>query len=357
VLRESGSDAGEGHPFVWSLGSQTLLYTLDRATGSVDNLGLFVRSIAPTGSDPLAGAPAAATPGASSTPRTVGLLDPDGIIAVVPGTQTILYVAKDISVTPNVVSVRLADTSDGIHFTNDRAVSGLVTASLPFIGPRGTLLKYPDGHYGLIFSAGLVGEDADAFHFIGYAESNDLLTWTVVNGVDNPMLSTDSTRDPTGGQPWYAGRLYAPSLTLAADGCTGTLVFAGYKTVKPASAPDDYRQIGVTTLGSCSTTSGGTNGATSGGANGATSGGTNGSTSGGTNGATSGGTNGATSGGANGATSGGANGATSGGANGSTSSGAHAAGCDYTPGARAGALGMLLLLFALVRRRARRYFV
>jgi hypothetical protein len=209
VLSESGDDTGEGHPYVWSVGGQTLLYTLDRGAG-VDSLGLFVRSLAPTGSDPLAGAPSSATPGSSGTPRTAGLLDPDGIIAAVPGTQTILYVSKDISVTPNVVSVRLADTTDGIHFTNDRAVSGLVTASLPFIGPRGTLLKYPDGHFGLIFSAGLVGEDADAFHFIGYAESNDVLTWTVINDVDHPLLSTDSTKDPTGGQPWYAGRLYAP---------------------------------------------------------------------------------------------------------------------------------------------------
>jgi hypothetical protein len=273
VLSWTTNDAGEGHPFVTELGGQSYLYTLDRATGFVDSAGLFVHSIAATAGDPLAGAPAAANPG-STGQRTVGLTTPDGIIAVVPGAgMRILYLAKDISQTPNVVSVHLADTADGVHFTNDTVVSGLVTSTLPFVGPRGTLLKYPDGHYGLFFSGGLTGEDADAFHFLGYAESNDLMTWTVVNDVDHPFLSTDATKDPTGGQPWYAGRIYAPSVTFSADGCTGTMMFSGYKALKPKDSLGDYRQIGVVSLHSC--TSGGTSSTTS------TTGGTT-STTGGT---------------------------------------------------------------------------
>jgi hypothetical protein len=253
----SPNDTGEGHPFVIALGGQTLLYTLDRSTGNVDSAGLFVRTVTPGASDPLAGAPATASPGDTSVQRTVGLTDPDGIIAVIPGTSNplrVLYLSKDITPTPQVTSVHLADTTDGIHFTNDQVVSGLVTTARPFIGPRGTLVKYPDGHYGLFFSAGLPGEDSDAFHFIGYAESPDLMTWSVVNDVDNPLVSTDATKDPTGGQSWYAGRVYAPSVTFSADGCTGTMIFSGYKTIKPKDAIDDYRQVSTLTLGSCGAT-------------------------------------------------------------------------------------------------------
>src|SRR5581483_9757801 len=102
------NDDGEGHPFLIDVGGQTLLYTLDRSAANVDSAGLFVRAIAPTAADPLAGAPATAQPGSSAVQRTSGLQTPDGIVAVVPGassTITVLYVAKDVSVTPNVVSV------------------------------------------------------------------------------------------------------------------------------------------------------------------------------------------------------------------------------------------------------------
>ena len=47
--------------------------------------------------------------------------------------------------------------------------------------------------------------DSDGFHFIGYAETDnkvtqasDLLSWHVVYGFDNPILSTDTVTDPTG---------------------------------------------------------------------------------------------------------------------------------------------------------------
>jgi hypothetical protein len=247
------NDDGEGHPYVLSAGGRTFLYTLDRSAAAVDNMGLIVRMLAPSPGDPLAGVSAVAQQGVQAPQRTVGLTNPDGIIDVVPGSggsqaTRVLYLEKEISVTPNVVTVHLAETTDGVNFTNDQMVKGLTSAAVPFIAPRGTLLKFSDGHYGLFFSAGLQGEDADAFHFVGYAESPDLVTWTIVNGVDHPLLSIDGSKDPTGGQPWYAGRVYAPSVTLSADGKHATMMFSGYKTTKPKDAPDDYRQIGTLSL-------------------------------------------------------------------------------------------------------------
>ena len=32
--------------------------------------------------------------------------------------------------------------------------------------------------------------DSDSFHYIGYAESRDLIHWRVVNGINNPIVST-----------------------------------------------------------------------------------------------------------------------------------------------------------------------
>lgn len=261
-LTDAGAadDAGEGHPFVMTIGGHTYLYTLDRSAANVDSAGLIVREITPTSNDPVAGAPMLSQQGSSTVTRTTGLASPDGILAIVPGTSSptkVLYVAKVLTSTPYVVTVHVAETTDGHTFTNDHVVTGLTDATTTFIGPRGTILKYADGHYGLFYSAGLVGEDADAFHFVGYAESNDLLAWTVVNGVDMPLLSIDSAKDPRM-QPWYAGRVYAPNVTLSADGCTATLTFSGYKTTKPKNALNDYRQIGVVTMTrACMATDGG----------------------------------------------------------------------------------------------------
>jgi MYXO-CTERM domain-containing protein len=242
----AADDSGEGHPFVMTVGGKTRLYTLDRSATYVDSAGLVVRELSPTMGDPLAGAPGMAQQGASAPARTSGMLHPDGIIGVVPGSNPtkVLYLEKDISVTPNVTRVHVAQTADGVAFTNDALVSGLTDTMTTFIGPRGTIWKFADGHYGLFFSAGLVGEDADAFHYIGYAESMDALTWTVSHGVSNPLLSIDAMADPKGGQPWYAGRVYAPSAILSADGCRAAISFSGYKTAKPKNALNDYRQIG-----------------------------------------------------------------------------------------------------------------
>jgi hypothetical protein len=43
----------------------------------------------------------------------------------------------------------------------------------------------------LLFSGGdCIDGGSDAFHYIGYAESSDLIHWHVVNGINNPIVST-----------------------------------------------------------------------------------------------------------------------------------------------------------------------
>ncbi len=69
----------------------------------------------------------------------------------------------------------------------------------------------------------------------------------MVNGVDNPLLSVDAARDPLQ-QAWYAGRVYAPSVTLAPDGCSATMLFAGYATPTITKKSPDHRQMGVVTI-------------------------------------------------------------------------------------------------------------
>jgi hypothetical protein len=62
----------------------------------------------------------------------------------------------------------------------------------------------------MFFGAGnCLDNDSDGFHYIGYAETmkvvktaNDLLQWTVMNALDNPILSTDTVTDPSGPRPY-----------------------------------------------------------------------------------------------------------------------------------------------------------
>jgi len=94
---------------------------------------------------------------------------------------------KDITHDPFVTRLHLADTSDGVVFTNDHVVSGVTDSRTTFVGPRGTIVKYADNRYGSsLCRSGW--RDADAFHYIGYAESADLSHWSVVHGVDNPLV-------------------------------------------------------------------------------------------------------------------------------------------------------------------------
>src|SRR5260370_14774054 len=90
-----------------------------------------------------------------------------------------------------------SETPDGIHFKYDGILQALnaptdVSATgTRWLATAGTLMKLEGGKYGLLFSGGgCISGDSDAFQYIGYAESRDLLHWTVVNGINNPIVST-----------------------------------------------------------------------------------------------------------------------------------------------------------------------
>jgi hypothetical protein len=232
---------------------------------------------------------------------TVGLANPDGIMAVFPtapnaaaGTPVkVLYVQKILngaSAFPgaqqcgkapvskktnlDISNVRLAETTDGIHF--DEIGGGIVEGlndpttvdynKTRWISPRGTLIDINgDGsRWGLYFSGGnCLDGDSDAFHYIGYAESSDMLHWTVYNDINNPIASINTitvanTNDsgtvtipahapvfPT--EPWFAQRLYAPS-AVQIDSTHLSMTFAGYGVQTPATDLLNYRQIGNVVL-------------------------------------------------------------------------------------------------------------
>jgi hypothetical protein len=243
--------------------------------------------------------------------HTTGLLNPDGILGVVPGSSPlqIIYEQKILkgdntgstalppsqqcntfwanyyatnpfgtAVNDDITYLRLAQTTDGIHFTDLGPLQGLnditdVTATgTRWLATAGTILKLEGGRYGLLFSGGgCIDGDSDAFHYIGYAESSDLIHWAVVNGINNPIVSSapftiavDSNGVPatSGGtlitvpantpvvgntMGWFAGRVYAPSATLS-DRHDVTVIFAGYHTPKPKNGLGDYRTIGRVSL-------------------------------------------------------------------------------------------------------------
>ena len=198
------------------------------------------------------------TPDASApigVAQTVGLTDPDGIMAVFPtpagtigtaGTAvTVLWVQKILNgdntsvgtvslpgggtaTTPfpaseqcnaapfsgktnhDIATVRRATTTDGIHFTDLGPVNGLSNPltvdynQTRWVSPRGTLIDINGNGslWGLYFSAGnCLDGDSDAFHYIGYAESTDGQNWTVFNGINNPIASINpiTTTNQLGG--------------------------------------------------------------------------------------------------------------------------------------------------------------
>ncbi len=169
----------------------------------------------------------------------------------------------------------MATTKDGINFIDQGIAVGLndPTAvdfhAIRYLG-SGSLVPLEDGRYGLVFGAGnCLDGDSDGFHFIGYAETvtpGDLLHWTVVNGIDNPVASTGKitvasnsngslgepttipANDPlTGYASWYNGRVYGPTAAYL-DRNHLTVVFAGYNTPQPSLNLGNYRSIGVTIL-------------------------------------------------------------------------------------------------------------
>src|SRR5262249_49918960 len=96
----------------------------------------------------------------------------------------------------DVATVRLAQTMDGVAFTDMGAVMGLNDSTTTsylgtrWVAPGGTIVKVDATHYGLFFSGGnCMDADSDSFHYVGYAESTDLKNWTIVNGIQNPVAS------------------------------------------------------------------------------------------------------------------------------------------------------------------------
>ena len=287
-LVDIGNDAGLGHGYVLKVQGQAFLYNLDRSVGNVDVAGLVVHQLTPQAGAPLSPAPA----NLDVPQRTVGLLNPDGIIAEAPGVfpKTILYLQKQVNgdrtgttalpvaqqcgtpvifkepaASHDIVTPRLATTEDGVNFTDLGPVNGLNDSTavgptdIRYVGPRGTLLRLEGGKWGLIFSGGnCLDGDSDAFHFLGYAESRDLKSWTVIYGIQNPIASiapltvvfngssvTVPATKPVVGNTlgWFEGRVYSPSFTLSGEH-SGFLNFAGYHTPRPNDDRSDYRNIG-----------------------------------------------------------------------------------------------------------------
>lgn len=305
----SGNDAGQGHPFVMDLHGKRFLYTIDRVDNTehhVDVLGLVVHQLQPRDHKPLNPTPRTFDVSTSTEPlstpqpkRTNGLLNPDGIIADVPGTfpRVILYLQKQKDADtafpaaqqcakppagadqagkkPNhdIVTPRLAQTKDGLNFTDLGPVNGLNDSTsvswngTRYVGPRGTLVQLPNHRWGLFFSGGnCLDADSDAFHYIGYAESKDLRNWTVINGLNNPIASikqiTVASNDSSNlGKPinipanppviptedWFLERVYSPSATLLSRHQV-SLVFAGYKVKGPSNDYSNYRTISQVNL-------------------------------------------------------------------------------------------------------------
>jgi len=314
---DNGDDDGQGHQFVINIAGHTYLYTLDRANNHIDADDLYIHELSPQPGLPLNGVPAindGPTDATSALPEiafhTTGLLNPDGILGIDPGSSPlkVIYEQKILkgdntgstafpasqqcntfwagyyannpfgtAVNDDITYLRLAETTDGVNFKDDGILQGLndpgdVTATgTRWLATAGTILKLAGGRFGLLFSGGgCIDGDSDAFHYIGYAESRDLLHWTVVNGINNPVVSTasftiavDPNRIPAaGGAPvtvpanapvvgdamgWFSGRVYAPSATLY-DPHDITVVFAGYRTPKPKNGLGDYRTIGRVSL-------------------------------------------------------------------------------------------------------------
>jgi hypothetical protein len=218
--------------------------------------------------------------------ETAGLTNPDGILAYVPNTYPfkILYVNKTLNgdyafptaqqcgLTPagaaanhDTEYIHIATSTDSIHWTDQGAVNGLndpTTVSysgIRYMAPNGSLVKLSTGKWGLFFGGGnCLDGDSDGFHAIMYAESSDLVNWTVVNGINNPIasVSTITATDPVTQLPvtvpanapvigatqvWFSGRVYNPN-AIKANSSGVNLIFTGYDAAYSGDI-SDYRTI------------------------------------------------------------------------------------------------------------------
>jgi len=332
----SAADNGLGHPVVLTINGVDRIYQLNRSNNHIDHDQLVVHTLFPGHSSgslaelpdfgyvsPLSGG---GYPTLTPALQTSGLQSPDAIMGSVPmgSTTAVIYVEKQLGVdaslgfpvcpnTPpfaltnlvnrgkargandDVTTVRVA-TTDGINFQDVGPALGLFDPkTIALNGTRylgsGSIIPLADGRYGMFFGAGnCLDNDSDGFHYIGYAETvnvvataNDLLKWNVLNALDNPILSTDTVTDPSGPRPYplnppivnvhgadaltaaqvapfvppsgpnpppggynsnfFSGRVYDPQ-ALYTDDHTLTIVFAGYNTPQPSNNLGDYRTIG-----------------------------------------------------------------------------------------------------------------
>ena len=327
----NAADNGLGHAFVMSVGGVQRIYHLDRANNHIDSDQLVVHNLEGDNAahalnelpkmgfvSPLA---AAGYPTLENTAQhTSGLITPDAILGAITnadGSTAVVYVAKQLNADgaypqcgktvfslPNIIAgkgraanhdvtqIRVATTTDGLNFTDAGGVaSGLNDpTAIALNGIRwlgsGSIIPLKDGRYGMFFGAGnCLDNDSDGFHFVGYAETtgkvsgpNDLLSWNIVNGFDNPILSTDTLTNPATHQVYpanaplvnvtgadaltanqvspfnaaehpgyvtnfFSGRVYDPQAVITGKDMV-TVVFAGYNTPQPSLNLGDYRSIG-----------------------------------------------------------------------------------------------------------------
>jgi hypothetical protein len=291
----------------------TFLYNTDRSKDAIGKYGLIVSVLSPQDGEPLNGALLDKPffngfTDETKVTRTTGLFNPDGFLAVVPrrpgvvgptglALTEVLYIQKirngdasgstmlpagqrcgpqpytpPLAASPypanhDIVNVRLASTEDGINFIDEGIAYGIndpTTVSFAetrYVAPNGTMLDLGDGHYGLFFGAGnCMDADSDAFHYVGYAENvtpYDVLNWRVVNGITNPIISTQSRTVPVNGVPTtipveppivgdalptYLARVYTPSVNVV-DSHTVVVTFSGYGVYDPNDNALNYRSI------------------------------------------------------------------------------------------------------------------
>ncbi len=222
------------------------------------------------------------------TVETTGLLNPDGILAVIPNSypRQVLYVRKQLTSAPtgptactlptysgkvntDVDTIRLAYTYDGVNFT-DAGLTNLIdptttsATGLRYAAPNGSIVKLQNGKFGLFFGAGNCQDgDSDGFHAIMYAQNSDstMLNWTLVNGMNNPIaevgygpapatapLTGTSSQLATGQNGWFGGRVYTPQ-AIYQDANHISLIFDGYDYLyENTSDLSSYRTMGQITL-------------------------------------------------------------------------------------------------------------